>query len=312
MTHRIGELPPIGPAVITLGVFDGVHLGHRHVLGAAVRSATEMRARSVALVFTPHPDEVLLPGAQVERLLPPEETLARISTVGIDEPLEIAFDDALRAMTPEEFLGGLAPSIALRGIAMSAGSAFGRGRTGTPERVAQIGAEQGFVVTGVEPYLLDGEPVSSTRARNALRVGDLDLARRLTGEPPMLRGTVVAGDRRGRTLGFPTANLAFGYTAAIPALGIYLGRVSVAERGVGPGHPALVSVGVRPTFHDDGTVLVEAHLLDWEGDLYDATLDLEPIARLRDERRFDSVEELVAQMRIDEARARRLIDPSVS
>ena len=307
MTYRIGDIPRIGPSVITIGVFDGVHLGHRQILAETVRVARESGARSAALVFSPHPDEVLRPDTVVERLLPPEETLARISAAGINEPLEIVFDDALRALTPEEFLAELEPSIELRGMAMGAGSAFGRGRTGTPERVAQIGALRGFHVTTVEPVLLDGEPISSSRTRVALRAGDLDLVRRLMGDSPLLRGVVVAGDRRGRTLGFPTANLAFGYSAALPTLGIYLGRVSVAERGVGPGHPALVSVGVRPTFHDSGHVLVEAYLLDWDGDLYDATLDLELVTRLRDELRFDSADELITQMRADETEARRLI-----
>ena len=307
MTYRIGDIPRIGPSVITIGVFDGVHLGHRQILAETVRVARESGARSAALVFSPHPDEVLRPDTVVERLLPPEETLARISATGINEPLEIVFDDALRALTPEEFLAELEPSIELRGMAMGAGSAFGRGRTGTPERVAQIGALRGFHVTTVKPVLLDGEPISSSRTRVALRAGDLDRVRRLMGDSPLLRGVVVAGDRRGRTLGFPTANLAFGYSAALPTLGIYLGRVSVAERGVGPGHPALVSVGVRPTFHDSGHVLVEAYLLDWDGDLYDATLDLELVTRLRDELRFDSADELIAQMRADETEARRLI-----
>jgi len=307
VTYRIGDIPRIGPSVITIGVFDGVHLGHRQILAETVRVARESGARSAALVFSPHPDEVLRPDTVVERLLPPEETLARISAAGINEPLEIVFDDALRALTPEEFLAELEPSIELRGMAMGAGSAFGRGRTGTPERVAQIGALRGFHVTTVKPVLLDGEPISSSRTRVALRAGDLDRVRRLMGDSPLLRGVVVAGDRRGRTLGFPTANLAFGYSAALPTLGIYLGRVSVAERGVGPGHPALVSVGVRPTFHDSGHVLVEAYLLDWDGDLYDATLDLELVTRLRDELRFDSADELITQMRADETEARRLI-----
>ena len=118
---------------------------------------------------------------------------------------------------------------------------------------------------------------------------------------------VIHGDRRGHQLGFPTANLAFDYVPAMPALGIYLGRVSVPERNVGPLHPALVSVGVRPTFHVDGQVLVEVYLLDWDGDLYDASLTLEIEARLRDERRFDSVEALIEQMRADERDARRLL-----
>lgn len=310
MTARgIDELPEIGPAIITLGVFDGVHIGHRRVVQETARAARERGASSVALVFSPHPDEVLRPGVQVERLLPPEETLVRLESAGIDRALQVRFDDALRAMEPDAFLAALAPAVDLRGITMTPGSAFGRARAGTPERVAQIGAERGFDVVVVEPLLVDGEPASSSRIRRALGAGDLDLATRLLEAPPLLRGTVVTGDRRGRELGFPTANLAFDYTPALPALGIYLGRVHVQERGVGPGHPALVSVGVRPTFHDDGRVLVEAWLLDWDGDLYGATLDLELVARLREERRFDSVDDLIVQMRADEADARRRIGP---
>jgi riboflavin kinase/FMN adenylyltransferase len=170
--------------------------------------------------------------------------------------------------------------------------------------VGEIGRERGFDAIGVEPMRVGGDPVSSSRIRAALAAGEVEEARDLLGAAPLLRGTVVHGDRRGRGLGFPTANLAFDYTPALPALGIYLGRVSVPERAVGPDHPALVSVGVRPTFHDDGRVLVEVYLLDWDGDLYDATLSVELDARLREERRFASVDELVAQMRADEDEAR--------
>ncbi len=297
----------IGPAVITLGVFDGVHLGHRQLIRETVRAARERGARSVGVVFAPHPDEVLKPGTRVPRLLPPAETLARLTAAGLDSAVEVPFDDEVRAMEPEAFLDTLSPSIELRAITMCLGSAFGRGRSGTPERVAAIGRERGFDVVTVDPMNVDGEPVSSTRIRMALAAGEIENATRLVGAPPLLRGIVVSGDRRGRELGFPTANLEFDYTPAMPALGIYLGAVSVAERGVGPAHPALVSIGVRPTFHDDGRVLVEAYLLDWAGDLYGATLDLELTARLREERRFDSVDALVAQMRADEADARRRI-----
>ncbi|MGZ8513355.1 MAG: bifunctional riboflavin kinase/FMN adenylyltransferase [Candidatus Limnocylindria bacterium] len=301
------ELPEIGPAVVTLGVFDGVHLGHRRVVQETKRAAHDRGVSSVALVFSPHPDEVLRPGTQVARLLPPEETLARLKGAGIDRALEIRFDDGLRGMEADAFLAALAPAIDLRRITMSAGSAFGRARAGTPERVAQIGTDRGFDVAVVEPLVAHGEPVSSSRIRRALAEGDIDLATLLLDGPPLLRGTVVTGDRRGRELGFPTANLAFDYTPALPKLGIYLGYGTAEAPSVAPRHPALVSVGVRPTFHDDGRVLVEAYLLDWEGDLYGATLDLEVGMRLREERRFDSVEALIEQMRADEADARRRI-----
>jgi riboflavin kinase/FMN adenylyltransferase len=297
-------LPSIGPAVVTLGVFDGVHLGHRHLLDATRRAAMVAESVSVVLVFTPHPDEVIRPGSSVPRLLPPSTTLERLRSVGINHALEIRFDDELRSLAPEDFLGGLAPAIELRAVVMSRDSAFGRGRAGTFDRVGEIGREQGFEAIGVDPLLVDGAPMSSSRIRDALAAGDVDAATRHLLAPPMLRGAVVHGDRRGRELGFPTANLAFDYHPALPALGIYLGRVAVPERAVGPGHPALVSVGVRPTFHDDGRVLVEVYLLDWDGDLYDTTLEVELTARLRDEQRFDSTDALVAQMHRDEADAR--------
>lgn len=306
MTARgLDELPAIGPAVVTLGAFDGVHVGHRHIVAATVAAARERDASAVAVVFSPHPDEVVRPGTVVERLLPPEVTLVRLSQAGIDHALEVRFDDALRSLEPEDFLEGLAPALELRALIMTPDSAFGRRRAGTLERVAEIGAQEGFDAVAVEPLLVDGAPVSSSRIRDLLRSGDVDAATALLGSPPLLRGEVVHGDRRGHELGFPTANLAFGYRPALPALGIYLGRVSVPERGVGPGHPALVSVGVRPTFHEDGRVLVEAYLLDWDGDLYDAMLDLELGTRLREERRFDTIQALVRQMRADEDEARR-------
>jgi len=301
------ELPPVGPAVIALGVFDGVHLGHRRLLEAAVAAASERGASSAALAFEPPPIEVIRPGTHVGRLLPPELKVERLRATGIDHVIPVRFDQALRELTPESFLDALAPRIVLRGVAMVPGSAFGRDRAGTFDRVTVIGRARGFDAISVEPRVIDGERVSSSRVREALSAGDLHHAERMLGAPPLLRGTVIHGDRRGRELGFPTANLGFEYTPALPALGVYLGRVSVAERGVGPDHPALVSVGVRPTFHDDGRVMVEVYLLDWDGDLYDATLTVELIERLREERRFASVEALVEQMRADEVEARRLV-----
>lgn len=305
----LDRLPRIGPAVVTLGVFDGVHLGHRHVVAETLRAAATRSSEPVALVFSPHPDEVIRPGTRVPRLLPPSVTLERLRDAGI-RPVAIRFDDDVRSLAPEAFLDALAPAIELRAITMTPDSAFGRGRAGTLDRVRQIGAERGFEAIGVTPALVDESPVSSSRIRGLLSSGAVEAAAGLLDAAPLLRGTVVHGDRRGRELGFPTANLAFAYEPALPQLGIYLGRVSVPDRGVGPGHPALVSVGVRPTFEATERVLVEAFLLDWSGDLYDAELELELVHRLREERRFESAEALVEQMRRDEAQARRLLaDP---
>lgn len=300
----IGELPHIGEAAVTLGVFDGVHLGHRAMLQATRDAARERGIASVALVFEPPPDEVLHPGTRVARLAPMPTVLERIrQDCGIDHVIPLRFDDALRGLSPEEFLDAVGRAIVLRALIMSPESAFGRGRAGTVERMTELGVERGFGVVTVGRVVVDGEEVSSSRIRVLIAAGQVAAAGRC-GYPPRLEGEVVPGDRRGRSLGFPTANMAFDYLPAMPAIGIYVGRVTVPERGVGPGHPALVSIGVRPTFHPEGGVLVEANLLDYEGDLYGTWLELDLLERLRDERRFEGVDELVAQMRRDEAAAR--------
>ena len=307
MTHALEGLPAVGPAALTLGVFDSVHRGHTALLQATVRAAAELGVASVALVFEPHPDEVLRPGTVVPRLTPLATVLDRIKgDCGVEWPLAVRFDDDLRQRSAEEFVSALGPAVQLRALVMTPDAAFGRGRGGTVARMRELGAEAGFEVILVEPVVIAGGVVSSTRIRAAIAAGEIGLARSL-GYPPRLEGTVVVGDRRGRSLGFPTANLAFDYVPAMPALGIYVGQVAVPERGVGPRHPALVSVGVRPTFHDDGKVLVEVHLLDFDGDLYGAGLQVDLLQRLREERRFDDAAALVAQMKLDEAAAREYL-----
>lgn len=300
------ELPAIGEAAVTMGVFDGVHMGHQALLLATQGAAREAGAASVALVFDPHPDEVVKPGTRVPRLAPLAVTLRRILEVGLDHAIPIRFNDELRQLSAEDFLSSLAPAISLRRLVMTPESAFGRGRGGTLERMRAHGADRGFEVVKVEPRLAAGVPISSSTLRQAVAAGELARVRSL-GRPAYLQGRVVEGDHRGRELGYPTANLAFDYQPAMPPRGIYTGRAAVPERGVGPGHPALVSIGVRPTFHDGGQLLVEVHLLDYDGDLYGAELELELFDRMREERRFESADELVIQMRQDEADARRLL-----
>jgi riboflavin kinase/FMN adenylyltransferase len=297
-TYAVGELPAIGPAIVTMGVFDGVHLGHRAILEATRAAAADQGVRSVALVFDPPPEELLRPGTIVARLAPPPVIVSRIEAVGIDRVLPIHFDEPLRELSAEAFLVALSPAIDLRGLVMSRRSAFGHDRGGTVERVQQLGAEHGFRVGVVEPVELDGAIVSSSRIRQVIAVGDLQAAERM-GVRPYLQGTVVRGDGRGHDLGFPTANLRFEYVPAMPPLGVYAGRVLLAGVGAPAGHPALISIGTRPTFHEDGEVLAEVHLLDFEGDLYGTWLGVDLVARLRDERRFSDVNALVEQMRRD-------------
>jgi riboflavin kinase / FMN adenylyltransferase len=301
------ELPQIGPAVLTMGVFDGVHRGHAALLSRTRRVGDARGLPSVALVFDPHPDEVVRPGVAVPRLAPLHVNLERIEReLGVTRAVPFRFDDDVRDLEAGEFLASLQSGIVVRSLVMTPGMAFGRNRAGTVDAMRELGRSAGFDVEIVEPLVDGGTEISSSRLREALAGGDLAGVRRL-GRPPYLEGVVVEGDHRGRELGYPTANLRFDYTPAMPPLGIYTGRASVPERGVGPGHPALVSIGVRPTFHSEGEALVEVHLLDFDGDLYGATLQLELLDRLRDEMRFADADSLVAQMHRDEAEARRLL-----
>jgi riboflavin kinase / FMN adenylyltransferase len=280
---------------VVLGVFDGVHRGH-HALLSAVREAAAARvARPAALVFDPPPIEVIRHGHVVDRLAPVAENLDLIRDAGV-EPVPLRFNEAVRKMAPESFLDALAPGLRVVAVVMTPDTAFGRDRSGTPDRLTQIGPAHGFEVVVIEPELDDG-PISSTRIRKAVAEGNLGEA--------TVTGTVVRGEGRGRDLGFPTANLKFAYRPAMPALGIYAGLVT-SLGGAAWSVPigALVSIGRRPTFHEDGDVVVEANLLDWDGDLYAQELRLELVTRLRDEQRFDSPAQLTAQMQRDETIAR--------
>ena len=305
----LADLPPIGRAVVTLGVFDGVHLGHRAVLEATRDTAAEGGMTSVALVFDPPPDEVLRPGTRVARLAPLAMNLERIEALGVERAIPIHFDEEVRQLTAEAFLDALSPALALGGLAISSRTAFGRDRGGTAARMQQFGAERGFAVRLVEPVQAGGATVSSTRIRAAIADGDVEAAQTL-GVVPYLEGIVVIGDRRGRDLGFPTANLAFSYEPAMPSLGIYAGRVTEAGREVVAGHPALISIGTRPTVHDGAEVLAEVHLLDFDGDLYGVRLGVELLAWLRDEQRFADAGTLVAQMQRDAERGRAVLGMS--
>jgi riboflavin kinase/FMN adenylyltransferase len=304
----LGELPTIGRSVVTMGVFDGVHLGHRAILEATREAAANPSVTSLALVFDPPPDEVLRPGTSVPRLAPLAVNLSRIEGLGVDRAVPIHFDDAVRQLSAEAFLDALAPAIALEGLTMSTRSAFGRDRGGTAGRMQQLGAELGFAVRLVEPVEVGGAIVSSSRIRAVIADGDVEASRAL-GVVPYVEGIVVTGDRRGRELGFPTANLRFDYSPAMPSNGIYAGRVTEA-RGVTAGHPALISIGTRPTFHDDANVQAEVHLLDFDGDLYGAPLGVELYARLRDEQRFADADALVVQMHRDAQRGRVVLGVS--
>lgn len=299
LPQPINELP----TVLTIGAFDGVHRGHAHLIGATVQRARAFGRQAAVLTFDPHPDVVVRPGNERPTLTTITERAELIAALGVDLMIVIPFTTELMALTAHEFMARICSALALRELCIGWDFALGRGREGNANRLAAIGQTLGYTVHRVEPFLLNGEVVSSTRIRAALNAGDIAAANRLLGYPYGLRGPIVEGDRRGRTIGFPTANINVDPRRMLPSHGVYVCRAVL--NGVTYG--AVANVGVRPTF--DGTRrTVEAYLLDFSGEVYGEELRLMFLHRLRGEQKFDGIAALVAQITCDVAAARAWLE----
>ncbi len=304
----VDELPAGLRFVLTIGVFDGVHRGHRRVLDETARAAAELSAVPVVLTFEPHPAAVLH-GSAPPLLCDPRERLARIAQAGVGITVIQRFDRAFAAQSPAEFLARLARGRQLSGLVMTPESAFGRDRAGTLASVEQLAGQLGFRLVDVDPLRVAGQPISSSRIRDLLARGRLGEARRLLGRRYAVIGEVVHGDRRGHQLGYPTANLGLTPDVCLPADGIYAAWVSWGGTDpLDPEHRAggVASLGVRPTF-GAGARTLEAHIFDFDGTLYGQRLRLEFVRRQRGERHFGSVAGLVRQMERDARRARAIL-----
>jgi riboflavin kinase/FMN adenylyltransferase len=306
IVRGLDQYPPDAPpSVVAQGTFDGVHLGHQAVIRTAVGRAGALSVRPVAVTFDPNPLAVLRPAEAPPELLPLDERLERIAELGPEVCLVIPFTEGFSQVAAEayvqEVLLGL---LRAREIVVGFNHAFGRGARGTPELLARVADPAGVRVHVVAPLMVDGIPVSSTSIREALRQGDVTRAGSLLGRPYSLRGVVARGAARGRVIGFPTANLP-APSGLLVADGVYAARAAWDAESA----PAVVNVGVRPTF-DGATRLVEAHLLDAAPDLYGRRLTLAFLGRIRPERRFDSLEALRSQIAEDVQTARRVLGPA--
>jgi riboflavin kinase / FMN adenylyltransferase len=291
--------PDAAPSAIALGVFDGVHLGHRAILGTAVSRARAAGLDALACTFDRHPADVLQPGRAPAIITTLEDRLALIGETGVDGVVVLEFTRELAAIEPEAFVKDiLLGRLRARDIVVGFNHRFGRGARGDPRLLESLAARLGFHAHEVPPLLVDGVPVSSSEIRTALQRGDAAAAARLLGRPYAIGGSVTAGAGRGRSLGFPTANVEPDRPLLV-ARGVYRGRLEAEGRR----HACVVNVGVRPTFGET-TLAVEAHLLDFTGDLYGRPVRLDFLDRLRDEMRFGSVDELRAQIARDIAAAR--------
>jgi riboflavin kinase / FMN adenylyltransferase len=294
---------------IALGSFDGVHLGHQRVIRAAVEAAQERGLGSAVVTFQPHPMRVLRPDKAPPELSSPSRQAALVTELGVDELVLVRFSPAFAQLEHASFSESvLAGALRTRHVVVGANFRYGHGARGTPEDLRAEGEALGFGVEVAPLMQLDGERVSSSRIRALLGEGDVQGAARLLGRPPWVEGAVVRGEGRGRGLGFPTANVGLPPRSVMPGRGVYAGRAVLP----GLDRPAAINVGWNPQFQDDRTrVRVEAHLLDFDGDLYGLPIRVELEHRLRDELRFESVEALVEQMRRDVEETRRLVGASV-
>ena len=303
VTRGDAPLPADGKgSVVTVGTFDGVHLGHRNVIARLVARARETGLRSVLVTFEPHPLEVIEPARAPLRLTTEEEKLAALAELPLDHVAVLPFTPELRALSARAYVEEvLRARYRMRELLIGHDHGFGRGREGNVETLRALGAELGFGVEQVEMVSApNGGVLSSSAVRTAVAAGDLESAALLLGRPYRMLGRVVRGEQRGRALGFRTINLETPPSRKLlPPEGVYAVRVRTPDGT----HGGMMNLGPRPTFGDDRRTF-EAHLFDVEGDWYGAPVELQYVRRLRDTRRFENAEALVAQLRRDEQAAR--------
>jgi len=292
--QELGKFPPQKDILLTIGVFDGVHLGHKHLISRLKELARKQGYLSGVITFSQHPREVLSPQTRLPSLTGIEQRIALLQDEGVDIVIPLPFTPQLAALSPKQFLTLLKEYLKMKGLVIGPDFALGKDRQGDIDALRRLGKEMGFSVTVVPPMTMDGEIVSSTAIRKALAEGDMKRVQKLLGRLFRLQGRVVTGDRRGRELGFPTANLEVAPGQALPAGGVYACRAYIEDKS----YSAMTNIGSRPTF-GGGKQLIEVYLLDYNGDLYGHELAIDIIERLRDEKKFDTAEQLKEQIAED-------------
>lgn len=291
------------PTVLTIGKFDGFHQGHQRLIRTTVERAKQCSCKSAVMTFEPHPARVIHPEKNTRLLTSLDERVELIAAFEPDFLIVAPFNREIMQTSARAYMEQITRAMPLHELWVGTNFTIGHNREGTIQRLTEIGNELGYTVGTVSPVLIGGEPVSSSRVRKLLHDGIVEGIENLLGRPFSLRGLVVEGNGRGQQIGFPTANLAIDPLHAIPANGVY----ACCSWLRGTPLPSVVNVGVRPTFHNAEEPIVEAHLLDWSGDLYGQTLRLDFWYRLRNERKFSSVEQLVEQITRDVDHARELM-----
>jgi len=292
--QELANMVPQGESLLTIGVFDGVHAGHRYLLEKLQQRAAEKNLLSGVVTFSPHPQSVLHQHNQLPWLSSLEDRVRAFRELGINIVAVLTFTPKVAQLSARDFVSLLKKHLKMRGIMVGPDFALGRGGEGNINLLRALGHEMKFSVEVIPPYTINGEVVSSTLIRQALIQGDMRRVERLMGRYFYLRGKVITSDKRGRVLGFPTANLDIRPQQALPGNGIY---ATIAQVD-GKRFPSATNIGIRPTF-GEGEKIVETHLLNYKGDLYGKDMSLEFVQKLRDEQRFPSSEELKVQIEKD-------------
>ena len=297
----LGDASPDRETVLTVGVFDGVHLGHCHLLKRLVKLSKPHLLPTV-LTFSNHPITVLRPGTRVSYLTSSQQRARLLTDQGVELIVNLEFTPELSQVSAEDFAKTLVDSLRMRGLVLGPDAALGRNRQGDFDFLRQLGAELGFWVESVEPLLLDGAIVKSRNIREGLSRGEITACAKLLNRNYTLEGQVVIGDRRGTELGFPTANLSIDSEIVLPGDGIYATWAFIG----GVRHPSATSIGVRPTFGLSERLL-EVHVIDFDHDIYGETMCVEFVSKLRDQETFENVKELVDQINQDVADSRQIL-----
>ena len=289
--------------MLTVGNYDGVHLGHQHMIGVLKARAAELRCAATVLVFEPSSKEFIDPDGAPPRLTRWREKVLALAAQGVERLVPLRFDDCMRAMTPRSFIDALiVGKLGVRHMVVGDDFRYGSNAGGTIQSLRIAGAAHGFGVEQIAPFVFDGVRVSSTAVRERLELADYSGAARLLGHPYRMMGRVAPGRQLGRTLGFPTANLRL-MRRKSPVWGI----LAVWVRGIAARPlPGVASLGTRPTVNGIEPLL-EVHVFDFSGDLYGRAIEVEFVAKLRDEVKFDSLDAMVVQMKVDDARARDIL-----
>ena len=292
------------PTVLTLGVFDGLHLGHQKIMNKVVERANAVGAVPTAITFDPHPREVLHPESAPPLLQTLDQRLANLEVLGIGQAIVVRFDLEFASNSAEDFLKDIVHDrLHAKEVYLGKGFAFGRGRGGNIELLRKMSAELGFVADEVDEVTLRGQRISSSRIRQLLSEGRANLVRRMLGRPYGVEGVIIRGDRRGHAIGFPTANL-YPHNRVIPKFGVY----ATATLIDGAWRRSITNIGVRPTFGADAEPSIESYIFDFDRDLYGDVLRVRFLHRIRDEKKFSGIDELKAQIQKDSARALNYFD----